>query len=128
MAKDDGSRKPKAKRGSNRTYIVRDEKQLSPIFVDHSTLAVGTDVVVHSMFQSEIPPEGPGEGNESRSVLVGRFVYPADYFRALTVMFARQFIALQAAKGKGEEELNWLQQELVKQAARDGIARPKQSQ
>ncbi len=108
-------------RSSRRRHSVKDERLLSPIFVDHSTLAVGTDVIVHSMFQTEIPVgELPASGPID-SVLVGRFVYPADYFRALTVMFARQYISFEAGRRKGEEAFSWLQQELAKHAAKVGI-------
>ena len=110
-----------------RNYGVKDERLLSPVFVDHSTLAVGTDVIVHSLYQTEIPIGELRESEEPVSVLVGRFVYPADYFKALTVMLARQYVAFEAHRGKGEEALSWLQQEVTKQAARAGIGRAKRN-
>lgn len=117
--------KHKAKDSSRRKYAVKDERLLSPVFVDHSTLAVGAGVIVHSLFQTEIPVGDLRDSDSTDSVLVGRFVYPADYFRALTVMLARQYITFEAGRGKGEEALGWLQQELMKQAAQVGIGRSK---
>lgn len=131
MAKDENASggKRETKRPATRKYLLRDEGLLSPIFVDHSTLAVGTDVVIHSMFQTQIPLEGSAEREPSESLLVGRFVYPANYLKALAIMLARQYIQLEVEKGKdkAEEALNWFSKELTKQAAKGGIEPSKAS-
>jgi hypothetical protein len=122
------SKKPRQSRMPDRRYVVKNEELLSPVLVDHSTLAVGKDVIVHSMFQTQIPATGVNESHPVDSVLVARFVYPMDYFRALTVMLARQYIVCEVAKGQGPEAFRWLKQELTKQAAKSGIADPAQDQ
>ena len=73
------------------------------------------------MFQSQIPPGGITESGDVNSVLVARFVYPMDYFRALTVMLARQYIVSEAGRGQGQEAFQWLKQELTKQAVNSGV-------
>lgn len=99
--------KKKAAESSRRKHRVRDERLLSPVFVDHSTLAIGKDLIIHSMYQTEIPVGNVSTAGPIDSVLVGRFVYGADYFRSLTVMFARQYIASEVERNKGDEAFKW---------------------
>jgi hypothetical protein len=113
--------KEKRQTGRNRRYVVKDENLLSPVLVDHSTLAVGKDVIVHSMFQTQIPAGGITESGPVDIALVARLVYPMDYFRALTVMLVRQYVACEAGRGQGQEAFQWLKQELTKQAVSSGV-------
>jgi hypothetical protein len=121
MAKRKRAPQKKTTREMKRKPVVRDSKVLQPQFVDFSTMVLGPDVVIHNMFQTEIPV-GDLTGSEIESVLIARFIYARDFFKALTALLLRQYIAFEANRDKKDEAIAWLKQLLLQ--AENGTEQP----
>ena len=114
-----------ADRGSadrQRKTVVRDTRLLSPVLADYSTLATGRDVVIHSLFQTEIPVgDLPGPAGKVEAVLVGRYLYTLDFLRAEIALFMRQYLQIQMHRdpAHAQGEAKWFQ-DLIQQQVRAG--------
>ncbi len=105
--------RPSAKRPKTgqpeKRLVVRDERLLSPVLADSATLSIGKDVAIHSLYQTEIPVGGLPTG-ALESVLVGRYAYPNEHFKAAVALFIRQYVALETFRERKEEATAWLHQ------------------
>ena len=97
------------KRGEyKRHFVVRDERLLSPVLSDFAILTTGKDIVLHTLYQTEMPVGGLPPSGSVESILVGRYVYPAEQFKATVALFVRQYVAMEAARERKDEAIAWL--------------------
>jgi hypothetical protein len=126
MAKSAARTRQPQKIAFKRKVVVRDEKLLSPILVDFSTLVFAGETVIHDFFQTTLPVTismTPDRENEAAINLVARFAYSPAFLKALTSLLVRQYAASEAAKGKKLEAISWLKL-LLQQAESGGSTEP----
>lgn len=115
MARGNGDKRARTRKsGLKRKVVVKDEKLLSPVYADFSTIVLGQDVVIQNLFQTVIPVEDLPESGELEAALVARFIYGPDFFKALMSLFVRQYVAFESFRGKKDEAISWLKQLLQK--------------
>ncbi|MBI2185774.1 MAG: hypothetical protein HYU37_01480 [Acidobacteria bacterium] len=131
MAKSDSHKRtrPQGAVGLKRRPIAKDEKLLSPLFVDFSTIVFSGETIIQDFFQTAIPVGGsvPREGSEVDVVLVARFVYSPDFFRALMSLLVRQYAAFEDIRGRKDEGITWLRQLLKQVESGDSTESPEPS-
>jgi hypothetical protein len=114
MAKSGARGKPE-RAGLRRKTVVRDEKLLSPVLVDSSTILFSGETAIQDFYQTTFPVGNvPEEGRELEVALVARFAYSPGFLKALMSLLVRQFAASEATRGKKLEAISWLKQ-LVQQ-------------
>jgi|SRR5688572_29309083 hypothetical protein len=125
MAKS-GARTRPQKVAFKRKVVVRDEKILSPILIDFSTIIFTDETVIHDFFQTLLPVtiNVPSDGeNEVAATLVARFAYSPAFLKALMSLLVRQYAASETAKGKKLEAVSWIKQ-LLQQVESGGSTEP----
>ena len=101
-----------------RRFVVPNPEALAAVSADFATLTVTPELAVHSVYQTRLPA-GLADPNESVDcVLVGRFVYGPETLKSLVALFVRQLVTLEAARGRREETLKWLNEQVQKLQAR----------
>ena len=109
MAKKATKKKQEAKTLGTyqRNFVVRDDAVRSPVLCDFSTLVVAQDMATHSLYQTQFPLGDMPPSGELDQVLVGRYAYTPEQFKALVPLFMRTYVATQAGDKK-EEAITWL--------------------
>ncbi|MBI3048383.1 MAG: hypothetical protein HYY76_08715 [Acidobacteria bacterium] len=114
MAKTD-SRKPAKRQGAvglKRRLVAKDEKLLSPLLVDFSTIVFSGETVIQDFFQTVLPVGGlaPPEGSDVDVTLVARLAYSPDFFKALMSLLVQQYAVFEDTRGRQDEAIAWLRQ------------------
>jgi len=76
------------------------------IFADFAHVALGPDFAIHSVFQT-VPVLSADQAN---TMLVGRFAYSGEHFKALTALFVRQYVRFESNRKNEQKAVEWLHQ------------------
>lgn len=128
MAKRSGTNR--GKQGEirlKRKPVVKDERLLSPVLADYATITLSQELVIHNLFQTVIPVgDIDVDKGEIDAALVARFFYTPDFFRAMTALFLRQYVAFEGLRERKEETISWIRQ-LLSQLESGGSTRSEQT-
>jgi len=100
-----------------RRLVAPDERLLAPVPVDYSVMNVTPDAVIHSLYQTRLPPAAEPPKRVD-AALVGRFQYGPAHFKALVGLAIRQFLIMEVRHGRTREEtVSFIEEQVTKTLA-----------